>query len=230
MARKTTNTVGWGLLTAAVLAAALVPFFLFGQGIENWTKSFIATAGRHRLVTAAVLGGLLAADIVLPVPSSIVSTAAGLLLGLFAGAVVSFAGMSVSCVAGYALGRWFSRSLGPRLLGAAELEKLRLLGERFGDWVVVVTRPVPVLAEAAVFFAGTGRMKFPRFCLMCAASNLAISLVYAATGSFSSGRLAGGAGIEAFLLAFGGSVCLPGLMMLAFRPFHGRSSDAGPRA
>ncbi|MFP2910634.1 DedA family protein, partial [Pyxidicoccus sp. 3LFB2] len=53
---------------------------------------------------AGVLGGLLAGDIFLPVPSSLVSTAAGGLLGFWGGLATNWVGMMGACAVGYALG------------------------------------------------------------------------------------------------------------------------------
>ena len=206
----------WIGLVAGVLTFILVPFFLFGARIESWTGEFIETASDHILMTALVLGGLLATDILLPVPSSIVSTVAGCFLGLAGGTLVSFMGMTISCLAGYALGRFFGSTLAPRAIGADELAKLESLSERLGDWVVVVTRPVPVLAEAAVFFVGMGHMKLSRFILLSSMSNLAISLVYATIGSLSAEAAGSSESLTAFLLAAAGSICLHGIMMLLF--------------
>ena len=57
---------------------------------------------------------------------------------------------------------------------------------RFGEWVIVVSRPIPVLAEASVLFAGLSGMPASRFLLLSTLSNLGISAVYAAVGAFSA--------------------------------------------
>ncbi|MFF4763379.1 hypothetical protein [Streptomyces sp. NPDC001276] len=68
----------------ALFAAILVPFFLFGDYFED----LAALAAEHRLSVAmavAVIDGLLALDVFLLVPSSVVSAAAGAPLGFFWG-------------------------------------------------------------------------------------------------------------------------------------------------
>jgi membrane protein DedA with SNARE-associated domain len=74
--------------------------------------------------------------------------------------------------------------------------------------VIVITRPVPVLAEASVLFAGMSRMPTGQFMLLTMLSNLGISAVYAAVGAFS-------ANANSFLLAFAGSILIPLVAMLA---------------
>jgi uncharacterized membrane protein YdjX (TVP38/TMEM64 family) len=201
---------GWLLLGTMLLAFILVPFFLFGENIEAWTRAFLESAASRPLLVALVLGGLLATDIFLPVPSSVISTAAGLLLGFVGGMLTSLIGMIVSCMAGFWLGARFGRPLAGRLVGAAELRWLEEKGHRLGDWVVVIARPIPVLAEASVLFAGTCRMPLNRFIMLSTLSNLAISAVYAAIGAMS-------ATVNSFLLAMAGSILVPWLVMVVFK-------------
>ena len=202
MSERRNTAIRWTLLCAIILGTIIVPFLIFGEHIEEWTKSTLAAAEEHSLVVGLLLGGLLASDILLPVPSSIVSSACGLLLGFPTGAAISFAGMVISCTAGYYLAFGPGRFLAKRLLGDGEMKKLERLSDRFGDWVIVITRPVPVLAEASVLFAGMGRMKASRFFLMSTVSNAVISVVYAAIGHFS-------AELDSFLLAGAASILIP---------------------
>ena len=59
-----------------------------------------------------------------------------------------------------------------------------------------------ILAEAAVLFAGMGKMPFTRFILLSTLANLGVSAAYAAIGAFA-------AGVNSFLLAFAGAMLLP---------------------
>lgn len=193
--------VRWTLLFLATLAVILIPFFLFGNAVEQWAHQFFQASAARPLVFLAVVAAL-AADIFLPIPSSLVSTAAGLLLGFWPGFLANFLGMTLACALGYALG---SR------LPAPDADRMRQAWTRYGDWALILFRSVPVLAEASVFFAGLSRMPLRRFIVLTALSNLAISGVYSATGAFSAEK-------ETFFYAFAGAVILPGLGMLLFRP------------
>jgi len=206
---------GWLLLGALLLAFILLPFFLFGAQIETWTRAFLESAASRPLLIAMVLGGLLATDILLPVPSSVVSTAAGLLLGFVGGMLTSLVGMIISCVAGFWLGARFGRPLADRMVGAGELCWLEEKGRRLGDWVVVVARPIPVLAEASVILAGMSRMRTHRFMMLTTLSNLGVSAVYAAIGALS-------ATINSFLLAMAGSILVPWLAMIIYKRWESR--------
>lgn len=198
------------VLGVAVVAAILVPFFLFDEAIEGWTRGFIEQSRGEPLLVALVLGGLLAGDIVLPTPSSLISTACGSCLGFVLGTVVSFVGMTLSAVAGYLIGRgasgWAERQLKP-----GELDLLQRMHSRWGVWMLAAVRPVPVLAEASVLFAGVARMPWQGALPLVLISNLGVSLCYAAIGALASGSDAG-------WLAFVAAALLSGAAMLMFRP------------
>ncbi len=204
------RSVGWATLFLLILAIILVPFFLFGDTIEAWTEQFVRESPGGRLWAAAILGGSLASDILLPIPSSVVSTACGNLLGFVAGALTSLAGMTMSCLVGYWLGVSGGRPLAERMVGKDDITRLEQWNRRFGEWTVVVTRPIPVLAEAAVIVVGMGRMRPARFILLSSLANTGVSFVYAAVGAYA-------AHVNAFLLAFAFSILVPGIAILATR-------------
>ena len=156
------------------------------------------------------LAALLAGDVVLPIPSSLLSTAAGSLLGLWSGALVTWTGMTVGCGIGYALGIGPGRKATRRFVGEQEIARVSRLHARIGDWIVVVFRAVPVLAEASVVFAGVAGMSARRFFLMAGLSNAGVAMTYAAVGAYAMK-------VESFLPAFAGAVGLPGLVMLLLR-------------
>jgi uncharacterized membrane protein YdjX (TVP38/TMEM64 family) len=200
----------WIALVVVVLALILVPFAIWGEQVEAWTHHFIESAGDNAGWVMVVLGGLLALDILLPVPSSLVSTACGFLLGFMPGMLTSLAGMIISNALGFTMGAQLGRPFAHKLVGKAELQRLEQLSQQLGDWAIIVARPVPVLAEASVLFAGMGRMSMPRFMILSGLASLGISLVYAAVGAFSATE-------GSFLLAFAGAILVPGLAMLVFR-------------
>ncbi|HEY7497831.1 MAG TPA: VTT domain-containing protein [Vicinamibacterales bacterium] len=198
----------WAVIWIVLIALVLVPFFLFETQFTAFAERM--TRGDTALwLAAASIFGLLALDVFLPVPSSIVSTAAGVLLGFSAGAAVVWLGMTSACLLGYALG---ARASGAarRFVGEEGLRRADGLARRYGDWTLVMCRPVPVLAEASVIFAGLVGAPFGRFFWICALSNLGIALGYAAFGAFSMS-------LNSFLVAFLGALVVPGAAMLIAR-------------
>lgn len=205
----------WVVIWIVLIAVVLVPFFLFEETFNAFAER-IARGEASTNVAALVIGGLLAFDVFLPVPSSIVSTAAGVLLGFWFGAAIVWIGMMAGCLIGYWVGRR-STPLAQRLVGADGLARAARLANRYGPWAVVLCRPIPVLAEATVVFAGLVRAPLPRFLMLTAWTNLGIAAGYAAIGAYSMR-------VESFLLAFLGAIVVPGVALLLARAVR-RSSD-----
>lgn len=201
--------IRWTLLGLALLAFILVPFALLDGRINAWTEAFL-DSGQSKPLMGGAIALLLASDVLLPVPSSLVSTAGGYLLGLVPASLVSWAGMTAGCGVGYYAGSWAGAVSAGRFVSESDLARVAAARERFGDWVLVLFRAVPVLAEASVIFAGFTRMPAGRFIMLTAPANLGISVAYAAVGAFAVDT-------NSFLLAFAGAVLLPGLLLGAVR-------------
>jgi uncharacterized membrane protein YdjX (TVP38/TMEM64 family) len=199
------NRFKWALLAIVILLIILIPFFLFGESIENWASYFFQSSP-SKILVGLIIGGLLSVDILAPIPSSIASTAGGYILGFILGTLVSLTGMTVSCIIGYWLGAKFGNPISERLVGSTELSKLEKLQNKYGHYIIIISRAVPVLAEASILVAGIGRMPLNRFILLILLSNLGISLVYATIGDYS-------AHLSSFLLAFIGAIFLPAIAM-----------------
>ncbi len=204
----------WALLWAILIGLVLVPFFLFEEQFNALVARMIAS-DRSRASAAIAIFALLALDVFLPVPSSIVATAAGVLLGFVEGTSVVWAGMMAGCVVGYVVG---ARAWGAarRLVGADNLARAETLMRDYGHLALVLCRPVPVLAEASVVFAGIVRAPVARFAWTTGAANLGIAAGYAAFGAFSMR-------IDSFLVAFIGALLLPGIAFGVSRLAFGRS-------
>ena len=206
------------LLTAAALALILIPFALFESQIEAWAAE-VLTRETSRFVVAAAIAGLLASDLLLPVPSSLVNTAAGYLLGAAWGTLVCWVGMTAGALIGYAVGARPGKAVARRVVGEAEWDRVRGFQNRFGDWALIVSRAVPVLAEASVVFAAAAGMPLGRFLVWVGLANLGVAAVYASIGAYALS-------VNSFLWAFAGATALPALAMWAARRFSGRSRKA----
>jgi membrane protein DedA with SNARE-associated domain len=86
-----------------------------------------------------------------------------------------------------------------------DLDRIRRLRDRLGPMVLVVTRGVPVLAEASVLWMGMHGLPWRRFWGPVLLSNLGLSLAYSCFGAWaeSHGWLP---------LALGFSIALPVLL------------------
>ena len=193
---------GWGVMVV-IATLIIVPFLLWGDAVDSRITTWLEQ-GSSPVWLGVVMVGLLASDILLPIPSSVVSVAAGYWLGLWPGAVVSWVGMTSACLLGYELAARLGRPLVERCARSDDRRRMAQLQQRFGDWAIIIARPI--LAEASVLLAGLTGMPRARFGLFSALSNLGISLVYAVVGAQSMRA-------ESFLMAFGASMLLPGLAM-----------------
>jgi uncharacterized membrane protein YdjX (TVP38/TMEM64 family) len=187
----------------------IVPFCIWGERIDQWAETIINEGQTHPLYTGVILALLLASDIVLPVPSCFASAACGLTLGFLYGTAASFAGMTLSCLAGYTLGR-LCTPLAKKMLGDSETEQLQEFQKKYGIWLVLALRPVPILAEASILFSGIARQPFTKTMLIATIGNLVVSAIYAAIGAFGEMR-------ESTITAFVVSALLSGVMMLVTR-------------
>jgi uncharacterized membrane protein YdjX (TVP38/TMEM64 family) len=196
----------WTLLIGLMFALIIIPFLIFEKQFEA-LGTWLAEGHASGWASASIIAALLALDVFLPVPSSIVSTGAGVLLGFWRGAAVIWIGMTVGCAIGYAFG---ARAAGAarRMVGDDGLARASTIMDRHGSWALVVCRPIPVLAESSVVFAGLVHSPVQSFVWMTTLSNLGIALAYAAVGAYSME-------VQSFLLTFVAALALPGVAMLA---------------
>ncbi len=151
------------------LAVPLVPFAIIGElPGERWLSARDANAWQFALTGAA----LLAADVLLPIPSSIVGSLLGARLGFWWGFAASFAGLMTGQLGAYLAARYFAARLG--LATATQAPALA---------AVFLSRPVPVFAEAVVLVAGATRVAAAPFSLACGAGNAIYAAVLAANGA-----------------------------------------------
>jgi membrane protein DedA with SNARE-associated domain len=201
----------WVVLTCLVLALILVPFALWEGAIRDWTARALAPAA-GRVTLAALVVALLAGDVLLPIPSSFVSAAAVSLLGAGQGGVTIAIGMSLAAWLDYGLGRCGGEPLVARLAGPSELRRASRMMSRYGSWVLLVCRGVPVVAEASTLLAGATRVPAWRFALVTGLGNIGLACAYAAIDLL---QLSGAAALAA-PFAFG--IAVPALALLLMRP------------
>jgi len=213
----------WSLFAGVVLALILVPFLLFEERIVRFSEVLLQdSTGGLPVAVAVVL--LLASDLFIPVPSSFVATASGLLLGLVPGIAATWVGLQSGALAGYAVGRLARRRVAARILGEAELQRATGAYARWGGLSLIAARAVPVLAEGSVVIAGVARMPLLRFSCLVGTSNIAIAAIYAGVGAYVRD-------VNTFLLAFAASILIPGSLMLLLRALsaHGARSAVATR-
>jgi uncharacterized membrane protein YdjX (TVP38/TMEM64 family) len=204
-----------------VLAVPIVPFLIFGQeGMERALDEWREHPPQPMIVAGAVVG-LLATDIFLPIPSSLVSTLAGWQLGAVGGTAASWIGMSLGAAIGFALARQFGPAVVAWLTRADDLARTRLLAERFGPALLVLGRGVPILAEATVLLLGMHGMSWRRFLPPVLLANLGLALAYAVFGQIAERY-------QWLPLALAIAIALPVAMIAAFRALAKKTSHSSP--
>lgn len=169
------------ILALLVPLGVIIPFLLFGESIEAAVLQVLSQANSRPFATCGAVVAILAADIVLPVPSSIVGAFAGATLGLVAGMLATWIGLMLGSIAGY----WIGRALaGPREHepGEGTANEPAFLAHSTGTLALVATRAIPVLAEVGIIAAGAVQRDFRRVLLAIAPANLAVAFAYASAG------------------------------------------------
>lgn len=192
-------------LLFTVIFAIIVSFLLFGEGIEAWTESLIERTRNHPLQIGVLVIFLLMIDVVVPIPSSLVITAGGMILGVAAGVLASLIGLTGTVLIGYLIGRYAARPA-EKLIGAREVEIMHVFQRRFGLWLLLAMRPVPILAEASVLFSGILRQPVIPVFAVTGLGNLVVSVLFVSVGLW-------GRESDAFLLSFAISILLTALLM-----------------
>ena len=197
------------LLMAALMAFFIVLFFIV-EALGVPLLSDPTPWMKHGGVLAASLGvGLLIADVLLPVPSSLVMVAHGALFGVVVGTLLSLLGSVGAALFGFAIGRRGGRLLA-RVVSPEERARADYLLGRWGSLAIVVTRPIPVLAETVAIMAGTSPMSWSRVALASLVGSLPPALLYALTG-------AAVANFQSVVLMFGVVLLVTGLFWLIGR-------------
>jgi uncharacterized membrane protein YdjX (TVP38/TMEM64 family) len=197
------------LVVTAVLLVPVVPFVCLAGPIEQWLARWTEHPP-NLFVTAALVVGLLSVDVVLPVPSSLISTLAGSQLGTIGGTLASWLGMSIGAGVGFGVARRWGRPVARRLASDEDLQRLDDLTRQYGAAVLVVARAVPLLAEASVLLVGLHRLSWRRFWPPVLLSNLGIALAYAFFGEVAARN-------QWLPVALGVSLGLPILMAAVVR-------------
>ncbi|MDH3243805.1 MAG: VTT domain-containing protein [Saprospiraceae bacterium] len=195
------------LLFVILASLVLVPFFIWGetlmsifsqQGSVDWLQQFDSWAW-----VAGIL--LLAADLVLPIPATLVMASMGFLYGPWLGGLLAAFGSFLSGAIAYGLCRQLGEPPARWLLGERDFERGQILFAKAGGWIVVLSRWLPVFPEVIACMAGMTRMSQIKFHTALAISAIPMGFVYAFIGQ---------AGVDRPILALALSAGVPPLLWL----------------
>jgi uncharacterized membrane protein YdjX (TVP38/TMEM64 family) len=198
------------LLIVAAMMAFFMILFLIVEALGVSILTDPTPWMKHGGVLTASLGvGLLIADVLLPVPSSLVMVAHGALFGVVVGTLLSLLGSVGAALFGFTIGRRGGKFL-DRVVAPAERSRANYLLARWGALAIIVTRPVPLLAETVSIMAGASPMSWTSVTLASLAGSLPPALLYALTG-------AAVANFQSTAMMFGVVLLVAGLFWLAGR-------------
>lgn len=206
----------WYAAAGAAIFAVLLTMFLVAEAWGVPIFSDPSALLRRADPFAALLGvGLLTADVALPVPSSLVMIALGAGFGAGLGTLLSIVGSMGAMLSGFALGRR-GETLLVRFISTEERATADRLLARYGALAIVMTRPVPLLAETVAILAGASPLGWRRATLAALAGTVPAAAIYALAGA-----TAAGSGNFVFVLA--AVIVIGGCAWLVERRLTGRA-------
>lgn len=194
----------------AVVPAIFLALFLVGEAagiplLEDPTP-WLQQAG---WVAAAIGVSLLALDVMLPVPSNIVMIAHGALFGTIVGTLLSLLGSMLASAIAFWIGRRGGRLLS-MAVPAEERAHADAILSRWGVVAIVVSRPLPLLAETILVLAGASPLRWRTAMLATLLGSLPLCLFYGWAGAASIS-------FEGGLIVFGLTIALAAVVGLAIR-------------
>ena len=153
----------WLLLCVALFVAA--PFLFFGDQIEHFfagdgALTRLRSYGSYAWLVAI---GLLISDLALPVPTTAIMAALGMIYGPMLGGLIAALGSIVSGMAGYCACRYLGRPVAVWLNGQQGLAKGEEIFGKTGGWIVALSRWLPIISEVVACAAGLSKMRFSVF-------------------------------------------------------------------
>jgi uncharacterized membrane protein YdjX (TVP38/TMEM64 family) len=174
------------MLIASVAGAIILSKVLLenvlGISVAGLLTAWLSRAGAGTAVTVMVL---LAADLFLPIPSSIIMVLSGAAFGVVWGGLFSLIGSVGGEWLGFELVRHYGRTASARIVGDDEIDRLGRVFERHGAAAVAVTRALPVVMETMSVVAGLSTMTRRSFLVASLVGTVPIVFVYAWAGAVS---------------------------------------------
>lgn len=177
------------LVLAALLVTSLLLFEEVLEGLFGGEKALDWLRERADWGWLAAIG-LIAADLVLPVPGTAILTALGAQYGTVLGGLVGAVGMIIAGCIAYGLCRAFGDRGARLIVGDKNLPGVTTWFHRWGGFAVAASRALPLLPEVISCLAGVVRMPFPRFLVAVALGSVVVGLAFAGFGDFAGERIA----------------------------------------
>lgn len=157
---------------------SIIIVFLAFENLEAYFSDKLNALSKYPVQFAMLSFGILMADIVLPVPSSIVMYVNGYVLGIPMGALVSLLALLIGSLIGYYLGKFTSRGL-----KAKTDERTHTLLAKYGALAILMSRGIPILSESICIVCGYNNMPLKKYLILNLIGYIPLCVLYAFCGS-----------------------------------------------
>lgn len=182
--------IRYGIVFVFLGITLALPFVLFGEQIE---ALFAGNGALHLLRKYAqfawiVAIALLVADLLLPIPTTAVFAALGIMYGPWLGGLISAAGSFMSGMLAYLVCRRYGYRVAQYFAGDAAMQYGEALFNRAGGWLVAFSRWLPLLPEVVACLAGLSKMPVNLFTLALLCGVIPVGFVFAVIGHTGAER------------------------------------------
>ncbi len=177
--------IALGLVFLATFVVGMLTGFLDEQHVRAVLTDLESRPHAPWWIGGAVVG-LLAIDLLLAVPASVVMVIGGNVLGWWWGGVAGAIGSMLVVVLGYALCYFGGKPMYRRMVSPDEQAKVRRWFEDYGLLAIVVARGLPIVPEVIVCLGGLTRLPPGRFVGMFALATIPYAFLHSLAGQYSS--------------------------------------------
>jgi uncharacterized membrane protein YdjX (TVP38/TMEM64 family) len=181
--KRAASRLGWARVPIVIGAVLMLSWAaLFSLEIDVIEGYLAGLPEVGPLWTFSLVVAVLGSDIILPVPSTLVNTLAGNVLGLWAGFFAITSGMTLCSLAGYAIGHFSGKAFSRKMLSSQESRRMACWGAKRSRWLVIVSKGLPLMNETVSITCGFAKMGFFKFLAYSLAGIIPVSFVYAYLG------------------------------------------------
>lgn len=178
------------VVVSVIVGLLSLGFLLFGETLE---EGFVGEKGlawlREQGSLAGFAGaGLIASDLLLPMPASGITAALGEIYGGVVGGIYASLGSLAGGLSAYGLVRLIGHRALDLIAGEESRVRLQHFFDRKGVWAIAITRVLPVVPEVLCCLAGIARMPFRKFFLALVCGSLPFSFLFSCFGSMGTGN------------------------------------------
>ena len=169
------------------IPTSLLALFVICSSLDIPILSDPYEIARDNSLETALLGcGLLVSDILIPVPSSLIMTVHGKLFGIWLGTLVSLSGSLGMALLGYAIGLTSGVFINKHISQNEQI-RAKYLIKKWGALAIVLSRPIPIIAETVAVIAGMSRLNLIIVIFATLSGAFPMCLVYAVAGYYAAG-------------------------------------------